>query len=83
MVKLGNKYKDSISGFAGIATARTIYVTGCIRVCLEQTKLSKEGSPMECWFDEIMLRTMSGRKVVSSSPPAGPMRIPVRRNNPN
>jgi len=82
MVKLGNKYKDSISGFSGIATARTIYLTGCIRVCLEPNKLDKEGFPTEAWFDEMMLKTTSGKKVVSESPPAGPSKTPVSRSNP-
>lgn len=83
MVKLGNKYKDSISGFSGIATARTTYLTGCIRVCLEPTKLNKEGFPIEAWFDEMMLRTLSGKKITGSNePPAGPSRTPVRRSNP-
>ena len=31
---LGKTYRDAITGFRGIATARVEYLTGCAQVCL-------------------------------------------------
>lgn len=84
MVKLGTKYKDSISGFSGIATARTTYMYGCVRVCLSPTKTDKEGHLLEdFWLDEPQLKDMRGRKVQSElDPPAGPRGDAVRALDP-
>lgn len=35
MVGLGRRYKDSITEFEGVATSRTVYLNGCVRVGLE------------------------------------------------
>ena len=51
MVKLGEKYRDSITGFEGIATARVTYLYGCVRVALEGT--TKPGESV--YFDEQRL----------------------------
>lgn len=50
VVRFGEKYRDSITGKEGIATARTEYQNGCVRVLLEYS--NKDGEPQECWFDE-------------------------------
>ena len=58
-VKLGKKYTDKISGFEGIATARTEYMTGCARVCLE----AMLGNDIkEFWFDETRLKDVKLKK---------------------
>lgn len=55
MIKLGAKVTDSITGFTGIATARTEYLYGCVRVSVEPTELH-EGKPVEAqYFDEQRL----------------------------
>jgi hypothetical protein len=51
MVKLGAKVTDSITGFSGIATARTEYLDGAAKVCVEAQELV-DGKPVEAWFDE-------------------------------
>ena len=51
-VKLGSKVTDSITGFTGIATARTEYMNGCVRVGIE-APLGADGKLLEVeWFDE-------------------------------
>ncbi len=40
--KLGKEYKDVISGFVGIAVAKTEWINGCTRVTLSP-KLDKDG----------------------------------------
>lgn len=55
MVKLGDRVKDSITGFAGIAIARCEYLNGCVRVSIQPVKL-KDGKPIdELWVDESQL----------------------------
>jgi hypothetical protein len=50
--KLGAIVKDTITGFKGILTARTTFLTGCTRVCI-QPKVDKDGKlPDAAWFDE-------------------------------
>lgn len=63
MATLGEKVRDKITGFEGIATARTEYLFECVRVCVETLQ---DGKPTEAWFDEQRL-DMS----IPSSPTAG------------
>lgn len=44
VVPLGARVKDSISGFEGIVTCRSVWLNGCVRVVITPTKLNKEGS---------------------------------------
>jgi hypothetical protein len=56
MVKLGEQYTDTITGFTGIATARSEFLYGCVRVQLEMSHHGKEYKPTEAqWFDEQRL----------------------------
>ena len=50
--KLGLLVKDKITGFEGILTSRTEYLTGCNRYAV-QPRVLKEGNLIDaCWFDE-------------------------------
>lgn len=51
MVTLGKEYKDSVSGFKGIATSRSEFLNGCTRVCLTG-KSKGNAAPIEIWLDE-------------------------------
>ncbi len=63
MINLGDKVRDSITGFAGIAVAKTIWLHGCVRWHVESAKL-KDGVPNNEWFDE-------GRLVGAAKPRRG------------
>lgn len=55
MINLGSKVKDSITGFAGVATGRTEWLYGCVRYCVEPAEL-RDGKPIEAQhFDEQRL----------------------------
>ena len=59
MVELGIKVKDNVTGFEGMATARTVYLFGCVRVLVEPMQL-KDGLPIDAqWFDEQRLTEQS------------------------
>jgi len=53
-VKLGAEVADSVSGFAGIATARTSFLGGHVRVEVTGRQLDA-GKPQAEWFDEDRL----------------------------
>lgn len=70
-IKLGKEYKDCITGFKGIATAYTVHLYGCIRVCVESEK-EESGYSIELWFDEqrLVLESKAGN--------GGPQSIPKK-----
>lgn len=49
-IRLGASYRDTVTGFEGIATGRVEYLTGCEQVYLEG---SREGGKdaSTCWAD--------------------------------
>ena len=55
MIKLGDKVKDKVTGFTGIAVSKTEYLHGCKRISIASPKLH-EGKPV-AWqtFDEPQL----------------------------
>jgi len=71
MFKLGDKVKDSITGFDGVAVGRAEYLYGCVRVLVESSEL-KDGQPIDCWFDEQRLTDKSNAKAggPQSTPPS-------------
>ena len=63
MVVLGKIYKEKVSGFEGVATGKTEYLWGCVRILVTAEKLDKEGNVKELWFDEPQLELV-GKKIV-------------------
>ena len=49
MIKLGDKVKDSITGFEGIAVAECEYLYGCKQFQIEG--IDHDGQPKSWWFD--------------------------------
>ena len=57
MIGLGSRVKCKYTGFTGIAIARSVYLNGCTRVCVQPEGV-KDGKVIESeWFDEIQLET--------------------------
>ena len=76
MIRLGDKVRDNITGFTGVATGRTEYLYGCVRICIEPAELH-DGKPVEAlWFDEQRLDAASGAKT------GGPGMVPPHRDPP-
>ena len=79
-IKLGNRVKDSITGFSGIVTGRNEWLYGCEQVLIQPDKL-KDGAPVKAdWFDEQRVILLSAKKppgakkskVVTGGPQRGP-----------
>lgn len=70
MAILGERYKDNITGFEGVAVSRTTYLYGCVRIGLEG-----KGKPGETiFFDEQRLVN------TSQASSGGPMPSPPSRD---
>ncbi len=55
-IQLGDKVKDRVTGFIGIAVARTKWITGCDRIGVQPIGMNEKGEPFDsCAFDEPML----------------------------
>lgn len=54
-IKLGATYKDTISGFKGVATGHSLYITGCNQVLLGPKTKADGDLPDSQWFDEQRL----------------------------
>lgn len=55
-IALGQQYKDSITGFKGIAVSRIEYITGCIQYELQPHGVQKDGTTKAAkWFDECRI----------------------------
>lgn len=63
-VNLGDKVKDIITGFEGIAVAQTNHLYGCSHIVVEPMKMGKDGEPQDNrTFDEQRV-TVLERSVV-------------------
>ncbi len=61
MIRLGSRAKDKISGFEGIVTGRTEWLTGCDRYLLEGPH--KDGKRVTEGFDEYSLVVLEAPEV--------------------
>lgn len=80
-VKLGKRYRDTVSGYVGIAVCRTEWMNGCNRASL-QAPVDKEGKlPDIQTFDEVQLEIIAEGVPSKRKASAGPRadRAAIRR----
>lgn len=66
MIQLGQRLKDKVTGFEGIASGKAEYLTGCTQWSL-QPKVKEDGSFIEGrWFDEGRLVILDEHGIVQS-----------------
>jgi len=80
IVELGDHVRDTVSGFEGVAVARTEYLNGCARVGV-QPPVDKDGKlPEAHHFDEPQLEVVLDQEAVSAHDAddrtGGPTRYP-------
>ncbi len=82
MIKLGSKVRDTITGFQGIAIARTQWMYGCERITIKPDKVDKDGKTIEAeTFDEpqvVLVRAEATRPDPERSGRGGPRPEPTR-----
>lgn len=83
-VKLGDKCRDSVTGFEGTCTVRSEYISGCTRVGL-QPPVDKDGKiPDAQHFDEPMLTVVEAKHVAAApSDRGGPRDAPSQHRAPS
>ncbi len=55
-IGLGDRVKDTVTGFTGIVIGVTTWLHGCIRIGVQPEKLGKDGKTQEAvWFDQSQL----------------------------
>lgn len=72
MIELGDKAKDTVTGYTGIAVARTEWINGCARITLMPDKLNKDGGlQQQETFDEPQLVLVKHGVVKRGAPDTG------------
>ena len=62
-IRCGVWVKEIVSGFTGVVTAVSHYISGCTHCCVEQRARKKDnGDTIEQWFDIRRLHTIAGKK---------------------
>jgi hypothetical protein len=82
---LGQKVRDKVTGFVGIATCRSMFLSGCDRIGVQP--FAKEGKvPDSHYFDEPLLeiidKTPITKKPKEKKKRGGPQRMPVDNRDP-
>lgn len=79
MIKLGDKVKDKVTGFTGIAIARTEWLNGCVRLSVQPDKLVDGKIAASETIDEPQLTLVKAAAVkVPVSDTGGPIPAPIR-----
>lgn len=73
-IKLGQKYRDLITGFEGTASAIAHYLNGCDRVLLEAIM---GDNLREYWFDITRLEAV--KLIKKEKKPGGPQSVPTKQ----
>lgn len=89
-IELGDAVKDQISGFAGVAVAKTVWINGCVRWTLQPESKTKEGAPGATeTFDEQQLVVVKKHRLppppvptAARPAPGGPRPSPRRSTDP-
>ena len=71
-IALGSLVKDRITGFTGIATAVTVWLTGCTRYGVQPRKLAKGKVEESVWFDQDQLEVIGAGVSIAIKTPGGP-----------
>ncbi|MDI6789931.1 MAG: hypothetical protein QME44_04480 [Thermodesulfobacteriota bacterium] len=83
IISLGERVKDKISGFEGIACARSEYLNGCKRILIEPTKLKDDGTLIDGqWFDSQQIELLGPGINAEQNPSGGPQVTPRRAQDP-
>ena len=83
-IQLGARVKDTITGYAGIAVARSEWLTGCVRVGVDKDKMDKDGNIFETlWIDDarlVILKEPTGKLLTKEKPLEGGRSNPKQSN---
>lgn len=86
-IQLGDKVRDTMTGFEGIAVTIADYLNGCRRIAVQPTKLKDGKVPDDVYFDEQQLERLGARWMPPAQPKlaartGGPRPAPRRASDP-
>jgi len=74
-INIGDKVKDTLTGFKGIASGAAFYMTGCAQILVQPTGKKAAGKAAK-WFDDARLKVLEeGAFTLKTRPnqkPGGP-----------
>lgn len=71
-IQLGDRVKDSISGFTGIAQGHALYRFGCAQFLITPDRLKDDGTELaSSWFDEQRVVLLDKLSPATPAPPSG------------
>jgi len=71
MIKLGQKVKDKVTGFTGIAIAKIEYLNGCIQFCVKPKIKAKDNKMSEGQYIDVEQLEVVGEGIRVESKPTG------------
>jgi hypothetical protein len=81
VVNLGDRVRDFMTGFDGIAVSRTEYMYGCVSIGVQATVLPASGEPTPLvYFDEQRMVGFGPDEVEAQT--GGPGEVPPPRSTP-
>ena len=81
-LKLGDKARDTISGFTGMVVAITEWLNGCRRITIQPSALH-EGRPVDnSTFDAEQIEKVEEGPALPQEPHGGPSIAPQRSKDP-
>ncbi len=81
-IKLGDRVKDTLTGFSGVAVAETQWLHGCRRITIQPEKL-KDGKVVEAMtFDEPQVVVIKENVADATRDTGGPRPEPQRQSAP-
>jgi len=86
MIKLGDKVKDIVTGYTGIATSKTEYLNGCIQISVlspqtkEQAKDCEYPTGVALDIEQLVVVGKGVNVAKVSELPGGPSRLTSGRN---
>jgi hypothetical protein len=83
-VRLGVLCRDIVTGFEGIAIARTDWLNGCVRFTLQPQDMTKEGTPKESTSFDVEQLVVVGKGVqIKKQETGGPKPEVCRAKDPS
>jgi hypothetical protein len=79
-ITLGDKVKDTVTGFTGIAVARVNWLHGCDRIIIQPAGTDKDGKIFESQhFDEPQVIVLQPKKVKEGNHSTGGFKSDIIR----
>lgn len=81
-IKLGDKVKDSVTGFKGIAIAITEHLHGCKQIAIKPEGMDKDGKTYSAEsFDLPQIELIEAKKVERKTDTGGPKPMYLKNQN--